>query len=94
MSERSEQTKETIKEIMKEKLSPVYLEIEDESWRHEGHAAAGGGGHFNMIVVSESFSGVSLMNRNRMVFDLLKEMMQTRIHALAIKAKTPEEWTS
>ena len=78
---------------MKDALSPVFLEIEDASWRHEGHAAAGAGGHFNMIVVSDKFSGVNLMNRNRMVFDLLKEIMQTRIHALAIKAKTPEEWT-
>ena len=93
MSERSQKTKEKIEQIMKDQLSAAYVEIEDESWKHEGHAGAAlGGGHFNMIVVSDKFEGVNLLNRNRLVFDTLGELMKNDIHALAIKAKTPEEW--
>ena len=75
---------------MKENLSATYLEIEDDSWKHKGHAgAAAGGGHFSLVVVSEKFEGVNLLNRNRMVFDALRDLMQIRIHALAIKAEAP-----
>lgn len=77
---------------MREKLLATHVEIEDESWKHAGHAAAGGGGHFQMIVVSKKFEGVTLINRNRLVFDTLQELMQSEIHALSIEAKTPEEW--
>lgn len=93
MTARSQQTKEKLELIMREKLFATHVEIQDESWKHAGHAAAGGGGHFQMIVVSNQFEGVNLINRNRLVFDTLKEMMQNEIHALSIRAKTPEEWT-
>jgi BolA protein len=92
MSIRSQQTKEKIESIMRETLFATHIEIEDESWKHAGHASAGTGGHFQMIVVSEKFEGVNLINRNRLVFDLLKEMMENEIHALSIRAKTPNEW--
>ncbi|MBI1822038.1 MAG: BolA family transcriptional regulator [Nitrospirae bacterium] len=78
---------------MKDQLSAAYVEIEDESWKHEGHAGAvSGGGHFNMIIVSDKFKGINLLNRNRIVFNALTGLMNNEIHALAIKAKTPEEW--
>jgi BolA protein len=93
MTVRSQQTKEKIEKIITEKLLASFVEIEDESWKHAGHAAAGGGGHFTLTVVSEQFKGINLINRNRLVFDTLKEMMQNEIHALSIRAKTPEEWT-
>lgn len=79
---------------MRKTLMATHVEIEDESWKHAGHAAAGGGGHFQMTVISEKFEGVNLINRNRLVFDLLKEMMENEIHALSIRAKTPAEWLS
>lgn len=94
MSTRSQQTKEKIEVIMRATLLATHVEIEDESWKHAGHAAAGGGGHFQMTVISEKFEGVNLINRNRLVFDLLKEMMENEIHALSIRAKTPDEWKS
>jgi BolA protein len=92
MSRRSQQTKEKIESIMKEKLLAVHVEIEDESWKHAGHASAGGGGHFQMFIVSPQFEGVNLINRNRLVFETLQALMHSDIHALSIKAKTPEEW--
>ncbi len=84
-------TKEKMIRKMKNELSASSVEVVDDSWKHAGHAAAGGGGHFTLNLVSEQFEGVSLLDRNRMVFDVLKEEMQSEIHALVIKAKTPQE---
>ncbi|MBI1824122.1 MAG: BolA family transcriptional regulator [Nitrospirae bacterium] len=92
MSHRTRQTQEKIESIVREKLLATHVEIEDESWKHAGHASAGGGGHFQMIIVSPQFEGVNLMNRNRLVFETLQELMKSEIHALSIKAKTPDEW--
>lgn len=93
MSESSQRTKGKIEGIVKEKFFPKHLEIEDETWRHAGHAGAvSGKGHFNMIVVSEQFEGVNLLDRNRMVFCALEKEMEEEIHALSLKAFSPSEW--
>ncbi len=84
-------TKEKIETKMKDLLLATEVDVIDESWKHAGHAAAGGGGHFIVHLVSEKFEGVSLLDRNRMIFDALKEEMKQEIHALVIKAKTPGE---
>jgi len=92
MSAVSEATKEKIIQKMKTQLSASSVEVIDESLKHAGHAgSAAGGGHFILHVVSGKFEGVPLLDRNRMVFDILKEEMQGEIHALVIKAKTPQE---
>jgi len=73
-------------------LEPLRLHIEDESAAHKGHAgAAGGGGHYRLTLVSAAFAGKSTMARHRLVYDALGEMMRGPIHALAIKALTPEQ---
>ncbi|MFY9270995.1 MAG: BolA family protein [Candidatus Manganitrophaceae bacterium] len=87
-----ETTGQKIERKVKEELKATFVEIIDESWKHAGHAgSASGGGHFILHVVSDHFEGVSLLNRNRMVFSLLKEEMGKEIHALSIKASTPGE---
>jgi len=76
-------------------LSPVHLSVIDETWKHAGHAGAVlGKGHFILHTVSQRFEGISLLNRNRLVFDILKEEMASEIHALSIRAQTPSEWES
>ncbi len=87
----AQETQEKIIQKMKTVLSASSVEVIDDSWKHAGHAAAGGGGHYTLHVVSEQFEGVSLLNRNRMVFDVLKEEMQAEIHALVVKTKTVQE---
>jgi stress-induced morphogen len=44
------------------------------------------------MVVSDQFEGVNLINRNRMVFNALAELMKNDIHAMGVKAKTKKEW--
>ena len=73
-------------------LAPESLELLDESGRHVGHEGArGGGGHYQLIIVSAAFSGQPLQARHRMVYQALGPLMQREIHALAIKAYTPQE---
>ena len=81
-----------IREKLTAALSPEQLDIIDESHLHAGHPGArGGGGHFNVTIVSESFKSESLLARHRMVYDALGDAMKNEIHALSIKANTPEE---
>jgi BolA family transcriptional regulator, general stress-responsive regulator len=73
-------------------LAPESLEILDESGQHVGHAGArGGGGHYQLIIVSRQFDGKPMQARHRMVYSALGAMMQKEIHALAIKAYAPDE---
>lgn len=73
-------------------LAPVKLEIIDESHLHAGHAGNTGGGHFNVLIVSEQFAGLLPLKRHRLVFDAVGDLMQQQIHALSIQAKTPAEY--
>ncbi|WP_455423536.1 BolA family protein [Agrilutibacter terrestris] len=73
-------------------LAPMALEIEDESHKHAGHAGARDGrGHFRVDVVSGAFAGLSPIARHRAVYAAVGELMTTDIHALAIRARTPQE---
>ena len=76
-----------------ETLSPVGLDLVDESAQHAGHAGASPGGntHWRLTVVSGAFAGKSTIARHRMVYEALGELMQHPIHALAISAKAPGE---
>lgn len=76
-------------------LAPVHLELEDESAAHAGHAgAAGGAGHFSLVVVSDAFSGAGRLARHRAVLDRLADLIPHPVHALAIRAYTPDEYFS
>ncbi|MBB5016957.1 BolA protein [Chitinivorax tropicus] len=81
--------------LMRERLqalSPELIDIQDESSQHIGHEGAkGGGGHYWMTIVSAAFVGQSRIERHRLIYQALGDLMQTRIHALSIKAYAPEE---
>jgi len=82
-----------LEETLGKAFAPDVLQIEDESAQHAGHAgAAAGGGHFRVLIVSESFRGQDLVGRQRAVYAVLGDAMRVRIHALALRALTPEEW--
>lgn len=83
---------ERIRERLTQALSPVSLDVSDDSHKHAGHAGARGGqGHFGVDIVSTVFAGKLPLARHRLVYAALGEMMQTDIHALAIRARTPDE---
>ena len=74
-------------------LEPLELEVVDESERHRGHAGyrEGGNTHWRVAIVSPRFSGASTVQRHRMVYQALGNLMNNPIHALAITARAPEE---
>jgi BolA family transcriptional regulator, general stress-responsive regulator len=76
-------------------LSPSVLEIHDDSAEHIGHAgAADGGGHFSMLIVSNAFAGLPRLARHQKVLREVADLLPHPVHALSIKALTPEEFPS
>ena len=72
-------------------LEPSLLEIEDNSAAHAGHKGNGGGGHFNVKIVSSHFSQKSQIIRHRLIYQILADLMPQQIHALSILAIAPNE---
>lgn len=90
------QVEERIKEKLFEAFSPSQLLIENESHKHAGHAAMKdyaftGETHFTVVIVSDRFAGHSRIERHRMVHEALAEELAGPVHALAVRAKTPDE---
>ena len=76
-------------------FQPAQLEIIDDSHKHAGHEGArSGGGHYTLHIVSTQFAGKPTLARHRMIYSALGDMMKHDIHALNIKAYTPEELQS
>ena len=72
-------------------LEPILLEIEDDSALHAGHKGNGGGGHFNVKIVSSHFSQKSQIIRHRLIYQAVADLMPKQIHALSILAIAPNE---
>ena len=83
---------QAIRERLDRTLSPERIDITDDSHRHIGHAgAAAGGGHFSVRIVSEKFRDRSPIERHRLVYQAVGDMMPHEIHALSIEALTADE---
>ena len=84
-----------VKSVLLERLAnltPLRLELVDESAKHAGHGGAKSGGrHYRLLIVSAEFSGKSTLLRHRLIYDTLGELMRSKIHALSIQALAPEE---
>jgi BolA protein len=84
----------TIREKLTTEFEPDELLVEDESAKHAGHAGARPGGetHFNVRIVSESFAGLSRVERQRRVYAALSaEFKSGGVHALSLTTLTPAE---
>jgi len=82
-----------IRDVLEQAFKPDSLEVKDESWKHAGHAGVRkhGGGHFVVHIVAAGFKGKTRVERHRMVNEVLGDAFEAGIHALSIKANTPEE---
>jgi len=73
-------------------LEPTRLDLEDDSHHHAGHAgAADGRGHVSVLIVSKRFAGLRQVQRHRLVYEAVGDLMATDIHALSIHALAPDE---
>lgn len=84
---------ESVEARLREVFSPTALTVTDESHLHAGHAGwrEGGGTHIRVAIVSEDFAGMGRLARHRAVNEALAGELSSGLHALAIKARTPDE---
>ncbi|HEY8275702.1 MAG TPA: BolA family protein [Methyloceanibacter sp.] len=89
------QVEQTIKDRLTSAFQPVSLQVVNDSHRHAGHAGSPGTGesHFSVRVVAPAFFGKSRVERHRMVNAALADLLQGKVHALAIQALAPGEQT-
>ena len=85
-----------IRTLLETQLAPSFIEIQNESDKHAGHQGSPGTGdtHFRLTIVSEEFKGKSQIQRHRLIYSCLHNLMNNPIHALSIKAYTQEEFSS
>jgi BolA protein len=74
-------------------LVPTQVSLLDDSERHRGHGGynPAGESHFTLRIESPAFAGKSRVERQRMVYSALGDLMDGRVHALSIKATAPGE---
>jgi len=71
-------------------LQPESCLVTDDSSQHAGHAGSSGadsGTHFSVHVRASCFNGLSHVQRHRLVYDALRDLIPQGVHALAIKAE-------
>ena len=83
-----------IRSKLDQAFAPQRLEILDDSDKHNGHEGAreGGESHFSVRIVSERFSGLNRVARQRLINTALAEELAGPVHALSLQTHTPEEW--
>jgi stress-induced morphogen len=81
---------QTIQEKLSLALQPVHLDVENESRMHS--VPAGSETHFKVVVVSDAFEGLGLVDRHRRVNAALADELKSGLHALTIRALTPAQW--
>jgi BolA protein len=84
---------DTIRQKLTSAFSPVELVVEDDSARHAGHSGSRPGGetHFNVVIVSSEFAGISRVERQRRIHAVLATELSGRVHALSLTARAPDE---
>jgi BolA protein len=83
---------EKMRQRLTEALTPASLEIADDSAQHQGHGGYDAeGSHFSIAIVSPLFQGKNTVERHRLVYAALGDMMQREIHALRISARSTDE---
>jgi BolA family transcriptional regulator, general stress-responsive regulator len=74
-------------------LSPTAVELIDDSEQHRGHGGynPAGESHFTLKIESPAFAGKNRVERQRMIYAALGDLMEARVHALSIRASVPGE---
>ena len=74
-------------------LSPTRIELTDDSEQHRGHGGynPAGESHFSLRIESAAFAGKNRVERQRMIYAALADLMRERVHALSIRASAPGE---
>ena len=85
-------TQDKILQLIQSKLNIEYIDINDLTSKHITHKHYDQGGHYTLIVVSDDFKNISLLERHKIIYNILNGMLKNEIHALSITAKTIDEY--
>ncbi len=79
----------TIEARLTERFSPTYLDVEDVSWQHAGHAGArpGGQSHFELTITAEELTALGSVAAHRLIHQTLADLLAGPVHALQIRIK-------
>lgn len=84
-----------IQSLLEARFMSARVTVRDDSARHAGHEGArSGAGHFAVRIESEAFKGRDRLQRHRMVYEALADMLPADIHALNIEAISPDDENS
>jgi BolA protein len=84
-----------IKRRITSALGAERVDVQDDSEQHRGHAGArGGAGHYSVVVVAGAFADMDRVARHRAVYGAVGDMIPTQVHALVVRAYTPDEWSA
>jgi BolA protein len=74
-------------------LSPTRIDLTDDSEQHRGHGGynPAGESHFSLLIESPQFEGKNRVQRQRLIYAALGDLMDSRVHALSIRATAPGE---
>lgn len=78
--------REQIEDKLRAAFDPVFLEVVDESYRH--NVPAGSESHFKVVLVSDCFTGERFLSRHRMIYSTLSSELASTVHALALHTYT------
>lgn len=87
---RAKQIESTLRSV----LNIAYCEISNTSENHKGHSAFSEESHFEIIIVSPDFNGLTKISRHRMVLGMLREQFELGLHSLSMKLWTEDEYNS
>jgi len=81
-----------IEQKLNNNLDLLHFEVKDFTGRHLNHEQHDGGFHLEAVIVSEDFINKSLIERHKMIYTALGDLLKHEIHAFSMKTLTPNEW--
>ena len=79
-----------IQELLSKNIQIDKLDIIDVTHKHSKHPQSNGF-HIKLEIISKDFEGMNLVERHRLIYNVLDSMIKKEIHAISINAKTPKE---
>lgn len=78
---------------LKSAITPAIINLVDDSEQHRGHGGynPSGESHFSLQIESPAFAGKNRVERQRMIYAAIGDLMESRVHALSIRATAPGE---
>ena len=81
-----------IEDLIKSKMNVIKISIADFSNNHKNHSTYEGGGHYQAVIISDDFKGLSLLERHKKIYAILGDLMKNEIHAFSMKTYTNDEF--